>query len=322
MPEVIIHDDESFERALKRFKKKCEKAGILADLRKHRHYEKPSERKKRKMNAARRKNRWRREGYGKSDGSRDAAVQGPRRRQARESDRTRGVGRIDQVLETLEFPQALARVAQHAAGPLGAARVAARRPATDAAGIRAQLAQVAELAALLITDDTIRAEPVPDITPSLELLAVPGSALEAPPLAELTTALAAMRVTAGDLKRLGSTHNASRTAALRADPPPKELEAQLVQSISPDGQVLDGASRDLARARQRVREARQRVIDRLGAILGSLDQSERAPDAAVTVRGGRYVIPIRTTARARVGGIVHDESATRSTVFVEPPEII
>jgi small subunit ribosomal protein S21 len=55
MPEVIIHADENFERALKRFKKKCEKAGILSDLRKHRHYEKPSERKKRKTNAARRK---------------------------------------------------------------------------------------------------------------------------------------------------------------------------------------------------------------------------------------------------------------------------
>ena len=57
LSEVIIHDDENFERALKRFKKKCEKAGILADLRKHRHYEKPSERRKRKMNAAMRKNR-------------------------------------------------------------------------------------------------------------------------------------------------------------------------------------------------------------------------------------------------------------------------
>ncbi len=57
MPEVIIHDDANFERALRRFKKKCEKAGILSDLRKHRHYERPSERKKRKMNAARRKNR-------------------------------------------------------------------------------------------------------------------------------------------------------------------------------------------------------------------------------------------------------------------------
>ena len=57
MSEIIIHDDENFERALKRFKKKCEKAGILSDLRKHRHYEKPSERRKRRMNAAMRKNR-------------------------------------------------------------------------------------------------------------------------------------------------------------------------------------------------------------------------------------------------------------------------
>lgn len=57
LSEVIIHDDENFERALKRFKKKCEKAGILSDLRKHRHYEKPSERRKRKLNAAIRKNR-------------------------------------------------------------------------------------------------------------------------------------------------------------------------------------------------------------------------------------------------------------------------
>ena len=55
--EVIIHDDENFERALRRFKKKCERAGILSDLRKHRHYEKPSERRKRKENAARRKQR-------------------------------------------------------------------------------------------------------------------------------------------------------------------------------------------------------------------------------------------------------------------------
>lgn len=57
LSEVTIHEDENFERALKRFKKKCEKAGILSDLRKHRHYEKPSERRKRKENAARRKGR-------------------------------------------------------------------------------------------------------------------------------------------------------------------------------------------------------------------------------------------------------------------------
>jgi small subunit ribosomal protein S21 len=57
--EVTLNDDENFDRALNRFKKKCEKAGILSDLRKHRHYEKPSERRKRKMNAAVRKTRTR-----------------------------------------------------------------------------------------------------------------------------------------------------------------------------------------------------------------------------------------------------------------------
>ncbi|HMG17757.1 MAG TPA: hypothetical protein VK573_03445, partial [Gemmatimonadales bacterium] len=172
-------------------------------------------------------------------------------------------------------------MAQHAAGPLGAARVAARLPATDAASIRAALAQVAELAALLITDDSIRAEPVPDITKSLELLDVAGSALEAPALAEMTVALAAARVTAADLKRLGTTHDARRTASLRVEPPPRDLETTLARSIAPDGSVLDSASKDLARARQRVREARKHVMDKLGAILGSLDQTERAPDAAV-----------------------------------------
>ena len=57
MPEVHIDEGENFEKALKRFKKKCEKAGILSDLRKHRHFEKPSEKRKRKLNSAKRKMR-------------------------------------------------------------------------------------------------------------------------------------------------------------------------------------------------------------------------------------------------------------------------
>ncbi len=61
MTSVIVKDDESFESALRRFKKKCEKAGIMADLRRHQHFEKPSERRKRKLNAARRKNLARRQ---------------------------------------------------------------------------------------------------------------------------------------------------------------------------------------------------------------------------------------------------------------------
>lgn len=55
MPGILVRDDEPFERALKRFKKTCEKAGIISDMKKHQHFEKPSERKKRKLNAAKRK---------------------------------------------------------------------------------------------------------------------------------------------------------------------------------------------------------------------------------------------------------------------------
>ena len=231
-----------------------------------------------------------------------------------------GGGVAPSVLETLEFPAALERVAAHAVSPLGAARVRARTPATEHATIRAALAQTAELAARILADDSIRAEPVPDIGPALELLAVPGSALEGLALAGIGVALAAARLVATELGRLAT--DAPRTAALRVSLPPKELEVRLAEALDADGAVRDGASRDLARARQAVRETRQRLVARLEAILAGLDQRERAPDAGVTVRGGRYVIPVRGTARSQVGGIVHDESATGATLFVEPPEAI
>jgi small subunit ribosomal protein S21 len=57
MPSVKVRENESFEKALRRFTKSCEKAGLMSEIRKHQHFEKPSERRKRKFNAARRKQR-------------------------------------------------------------------------------------------------------------------------------------------------------------------------------------------------------------------------------------------------------------------------
>ena len=57
MPGIRVREGEPFERALKRFTKACEKAGLMSDIKKHQQYEKPSERRKRKINAARRKMR-------------------------------------------------------------------------------------------------------------------------------------------------------------------------------------------------------------------------------------------------------------------------
>ncbi|HXI33705.1 MAG TPA: hypothetical protein VNH63_06460, partial [Gemmatimonadales bacterium] len=231
-----------------------------------------------------------------------------------------GAGLSPHALETLEFPAALDRVAAHAVCPLGAARVRARTPGTDPDSIRAALAQVAELAALILSDDAVRAEAVPDIGATLELLAVPGSVLEGPQLVALQLALAAARLVGAELGRLVAA--APRTAVLRAAPVPKDIEPRLRASLDPEGELLDGASRELAQARKATRAARQRLVARLETILSALDPMERSGDAAVTVRGGRYVIPVRSTARSKIGGIVHDESATRATVFVEPPEVI
>ena len=224
------------------------------------------------------------------------------------------------VLDTLEFPAALERVAAHAVSPLGAARIRSRIPATDPDPIRAALAQVAELTARILSDDSILAEPVSDIGPALELLGVPGSTLEGVALSQIGGALAATRLVAAELARLAT--DAPRVAALRVPPLPKEIETRLQEALDPDGTVRDGASRGLARARQAIRETRQRLVAKLEALLAALDERERAPDAAVTVRGGRYVVPVRSTARARVGGIIHDESATGATVFMEPPEAV
>lgn len=57
MPSVKVRQGEAFEKALRRFTKACEKSGLLSEIRKHQHFEKPSERRKRKFNAARRKQR-------------------------------------------------------------------------------------------------------------------------------------------------------------------------------------------------------------------------------------------------------------------------
>ena len=57
MPSVKVRENETFERALRRFTKACEKSGLMSEIRKRQHFEKPSEKRKRKLNAARRKQR-------------------------------------------------------------------------------------------------------------------------------------------------------------------------------------------------------------------------------------------------------------------------
>jgi len=222
------------------------------------------------------------------------------------------------TLAQLEFPAALSDVAGRAVSELGAARVRQRLPSADAAWVAAQLADVAELKAVLQREDRFRPEPVPDLAGTLAVLAVQGSVLEPPALVALGGALAAMRTLSRELARL--RERAPRVAALRVEPPPRELEQAIGRALEPDGSVRDDAAPELKRARERVRDTRARLVGRLEAVLAQLDPADRVA-GTVAFREGRYVIPVRRGSH-RVSGIVHGASGSGSTLFVEPGETV
>ena len=105
------------------------------------------------------------------------------------------------------------------------------------------------------------------------------------------------------------------------DPAPR-LRELIEHSVDEAGEVLDTASSELAAIRKRMRTAQDRVRERLNAMLRSSELAGVIGEAIVTVRAGRYVIPVRAEAKGRLKGIVHDQSASGATLFVEPLGVV
>lgn len=112
---------------------------------------------------------------------------------------------------------------------------------------------------------------------------------------------------------------AGRAQAL--DPCPGIVRA-IRHCLSDEGDVLDRASPELARARTQVRTAYNRLMETLRRIVESAVERGHAQESLVTMRSGRYVIPIRAHSRNAFRGIVHDESASGATVFMEPIAVV
>jgi DNA mismatch repair protein MutS2 len=158
------------------------------------------------------------------------------------------------------------------------------------------------------------------VTRTVARLRIEGSVLEGVELAAMQRVLAAARQVHADLRRVAET--APLASTLSAPLPDKSVERRLGQSLDPDGNLLDSASPRLAAARREVQAARQRLLRRLDSLLRGLDAGSAPSDASVTMRGGRYVIPVRRDSRSRPSGIVHDESGSAGTLFIEPTEAI
>ena len=162
-------------------------------------------------------------------------------------------GQSADALETIEFGQVVELVAGHAVGPLGAARVRARRPTDDLVWITGELARVGEVAGLFRRGDALLAEPIPDVGRALGRLRIEGSVLEGVDLAALQRLLVAARLMQADLRRVADT--APLAGALARPLPDKALERRLEQSVDTDGNLLD--TREPPPGRRAARGARR-----------------------------------------------------------------
>ena len=156
-----------------------------------------------------------------------------------------------------------------------------------------------------------------DLEPAAERGAK-GGTLDGPALFAISETLRVVERLASDLSGSGPTLSALGAALVTLRP----LRSSIERSIAPDGSVLDAASPILGGLRALHRTSLERLRTRLETLAHAKTYSPYLQEPIVTVRNGRYVLPVRSEWKSRVPGIVHDASATGQTVWIEPLEVV
>ncbi|HET9441634.1 MAG TPA: endonuclease MutS2 [Longimicrobiales bacterium] len=225
------------------------------------------------------------------------------------------------ALSVLQYADALSLVAGFASSNLGAEALRTFDPTDSRAWIQDELQRVEQMATLLVRTEQWSMPRIPDVRAAIRKTAVAGAALDGSELNELAVLLHSSQAVRTVVQR---QHESWPLIAQLAEPLAvlPRLEQQIAQAIDDSGGVRDQASRELGRIRRDLRGARARIVEQLEHYMAALPTRFQVQDASVSVRDGRYVIPVRREGRAEIGGIVHDESATGGTLFIEPPVAI
>ena len=226
----------------------------------------------------------------------------------------------DKTLETLEFPLVLERLARHTAFSAGRQAALALRPVSDRETVVRRQRETAEAVQL----DRIGAE-VPlggahDVR-ALARNAERGQTLSASEMMQVAATVRASQGAQRALARLSSEAPllatvAGRIAALGP------VRIVIEEALDDRGEVIDSASPELRAIRRERGEVHERLQQRMQAMLNSPPIRAALQDAIVTLRDGRYVLPVRSEARGAVRGVVHDSSASGATIFVEPMAVV
>src|SRR6185503_10894455 len=220
-------------------------------------------------------------------------------------------------LETLELPRVLDAVASYARSEAGRDAVRALVPSTDLAEAERRLAVTAELLVLDAEAGRVPTADVPPLGPALADATPEGAALESRRLVEVRDVLVVSRGVATYLRRIPDRCPAlAELAETLVDL--RDLRTTLARLLDDSGQIREDASPTLAAARATCRELRGQLENRLLGLVRDPAHADVVTDQYVTVRNGRYVVPIRAPVAWSFGGVVQDRSASDGTVFIEP----
>ena len=212
----------------------------------------------------------------------------------------------DRVLELLELPRVLEALSEGAMSPLGVA---------------AALAETTEARRFVERSGPFPLSGVPDLAPRLAALRVEGAVLPAPELVEVLRAAEAAISTRRALRRAADIAPRLAARAERLVELP-HLVAAIRRAIGPQYEILDEASPELARVRAEKERVRGQIQSSLERLLNDERVAAVVQDRVVTQRNDRYVIPLKTNYRGLVPGVVHDQSQSRATYFVEPLSVV
>ena len=224
----------------------------------------------------------------------------------------------DHTLEVLEFEKVVRMRVDRTSFEPGAERAAALRPTVDLGSIEYDLTITSELRALVDDGERLPIGRARDARSLAERSSRQGAMLSCADLLEVRGALAAMREVRAFASRKQERAPVTweLSEALCSLP---EIEQSIERAIDDVAvEVKDSASRELSKIRRALERTRARIDEKLQAILQKELRDDTVQEAAVHIRNGRLVLPVKRAHRSHLKGIVHDQSSTGATLFVEP----
>ena len=220
-----------------------------------------------------------------------------------------------------EWNAVRALLAHEATTEMGRDRATAAEPLTDLSEIQAAIEMTRQARLALATAGALPLEALPDVRPILARCRAEGSMLDGSEMIQLLPFLDA----SPKLRAYGrGVREASPRVATITDALPRfaELAERLHRALDATGALTDDASSTLKRLRREIRDRRRQLAAELERAFQGGDAERLFTDRYVTLRHGRYVLPVRSEARARVRGIVHDRSQSGQTLFIEPEHVV